>query len=107
MWLKNSTGWALDTQWNAHLYQAPTFSDPSKLSQYFFSKATISEKQSLLHLETISLMGYLTHPRWHLDNDEKKDVLCGVNSGTKNVVALMLLFGCSVVSDSVTPWTAT
>ena len=52
-------------------------------------------------------MGYLTHPRWHLDNDGKKDVLCGVNSGTKNVVALMLLFGRSVVSDSVTPWTAT
>ena len=58
-------------QWNEHLYQTPTFSDLSKLSQYFFSKAIISEKQSLFHLETISLMGYLSHPRWHLDNDGK------------------------------------
>ena len=105
MWLKNLTDQALDTGWNALLYQTPTFSDPSKLSQYFFSKATISEKQNLLHLETISLMGYVSHPRWHLDNDGKKR--CAVQSQLRhNVAALTLMFGHSVVSNSVTPWTA-
>lgn len=56
-----------------HIYSKhPHFLTPSKLSQYFFSKAIISEKQKLASFRNyITYVGYLSHPRWHLDNDGK------------------------------------